>query len=129
MSKAKAMVEITTFSALDAAITGATVYQDAPYDASGNLVIIGDLKSFAMPGKAQSDDRRVQVSIVSLASAEERAPLLAIMEQIEAVLDGQTLSHDGWTLAFAFEDDDAVLSDDGETYTGVSSFAVLALAP
>lgn len=129
MSKAKAMVEIAAFGALDAEITGATVYQDAPFDASGNLVIIGDLKSFALPGKATSADRRVQLSVVTLAPAEERAPLLAIMEQIEQVLDGQTLTHEGWTLAFGFEDDDAVLSEDGETYTGVSSFAVIALAP
>lgn len=129
MSKAKSIVEVATFNALDASINGATVYQDAPSNAPGDLVIIGDLRSFALPGKAQSNDRRVQVTIVSLVAAEERGPLLAIMDQIEGALDGVTMEHDGWTLAFTFEDDDAVLSEDGETYTGVSSFSALCLAP
>ncbi|MFZ2996283.1 hypothetical protein [Sphingobium sp.] len=129
MSKAKTIVEAASFEALDAAISAATVYQDAPSNASGDLVILGDLRSSALPGKAQSDDRRVQITIITLVSAEERAPLLALMDQVEVALDGVTIERDGWTLEFTFEDDDAVLSEDGETYTGVSSFAVLCLAP
>lgn len=129
MSKAKAMVEQVAFRELAAVITGATVYQDAPANAGGDLVIIGDLKSFSLGGKGQSADRRVALQIVSIAIAEERAPLLALMDQIEEALDGQSFELEGWTIAFAFEDDDAVLNEDGASYSGISSFTALALAP
>jgi hypothetical protein len=128
MSSAKSVVELACFEALAAAITGATVYQDAPQDAPLPLVILGDMKSFRIDTKGASPDRRVQITIVSLVEAEERAPLLAIMEQIETALDGETLLPDGWTLGFQFEEDDAVLADDGSTYTGISTFSVVALA-
>lgn len=129
MSKAKAMVEQVAFRELAAVIRGATVYQDAPSDAAGDLVIIGDMKSARLGGKDQSGDRRVGLQIVSIAIAEERAPLLALMDQIEEALDGQSFELEGWTIAFAFEDDDAVLNEDGASYSGISSFTALALAP
>lgn len=129
MSKAKAMVEAAAFLALDASITGATVFQDAPENAPTPLVIIGDLKSVRLATKGADADRRVTIAIVTIVEAEERAPLLALQEQIEDALDGQNLEQGGWTLAFEFEDDDAVLSEDGSTYTGITSFTVLALAP
>jgi hypothetical protein len=129
MSKAKAMVEAAAFLALNNGVTGATVYQDAPENAPTPLVIIGDLKSSRLPTKDADDDRRVTISIVTIVEAEERAPLLALQEQIEAALDGQNLQQDGWLLAFEFEDDDAVLSEDGSTYSGITSFTVLAIAP
>lgn len=129
MSKAKAMVEQVAFRELAAVIEGATVYQDAPANAAGDLVIIGDLKSARLPGKESSDDRRVGLQIVSIAIAEERAPLLALMDQIEETLDGQSFELEGWTIVFGFEDDDAVLNEDGASYSGISSFTALALAP
>lgn len=129
MSKAKSMVEQVAFRTLAEFIEGATVYQDAPANAAGDLVIIGDLKSFSLGGKDQSADRRVGLQIVSLAVADERAPLLALMDQIEEALDGQSFAVEGWTIAFAFEDDDAVLNEDGASYSGISSFTALALAP
>lgn len=129
MSKAKAIVEAKTFRLLDEGIEGATVYQDAPDDAPTPLVIIGDLKSLRMPGKGGDGDRIVTVFIISLVEAQERGPLLALQEQIEAALDGQTFTVDGWTLGYTFEDDDAVLSEDGATYSGITSFTVTALEP
>lgn len=129
MSKAKAVVEAVAFEALHQAIEGAAVYQDAPENAPTPLVIIGDMKSARLPVKGADADRRVTITIVSLVEAEERAPLLTLQEQIEDALDGQSFEQDGWTLAFEFEDDDAVLSEDGSTYSGVTSFSVLALAP
>lgn len=129
MSKAKAMVEQVAFRELAAAISGATVYQDAPANAAGDLVIIGDMKSASLGGKDQSADRRVGLQIVSIAVAEERAPLLALMDQIEEALDGQSFELEGWSVSFVFEDDDAVLNDDGASYSGITSFAALALAP
>jgi len=129
MSKAKAIVEAVAFRELAAAIAGASVYQDAPSNAEGDLVIIGDLKSVRPALKDAGADRRVEISIVSLAIAEERAPLLALQDQIETILDEQTFELEGWTLAFTFQDDDAVLNEDGASYSGISSFAVLAIAP
>jgi len=128
MSNAKSVVELACFNALVAAVTGATVYQDAPQDAPLPVVILGDMKSWRLDVKGASDDRRVQISIVTLVEAEERAPLLALMNQIETALDDQTITPDGWTLGVQFEEDDAVLADDGSTYTGISTFTVVALA-
>lgn len=129
MSSAKAMVEAAAFLALSSAITDAGVYQDAPENAPTPLVIIGDMKSSRLPVKEADADRRVTISIVTIVEAEERAPLLSLQEQIEAALDGQNIQQDGWLLAFEFEDDDAVLSEDGSTYSGITSFTVLAIAP
>ncbi|WP_277969305.1 tail completion protein gp17 [Sphingomonas echinoides] len=129
MSSAKAMVEAAAFLALSNAITDAGVYQDAPENAPTPLVIIGDMKSSRLPTKDADADRRVTISIVTIVEAEERAPLLTLQEQIETALDGQNLQQDGWLLAFEFEDDDAVLSEDGSTYSGITSFTVLAIAP
>ncbi|MEK9211721.1 hypothetical protein [Sphingomonas sp. 2378] len=129
MSNAKAMVELVAYRELAAAVSGATVYQDAPTGATGDLVILGDLKSFSMGGKGASADRRVEINIVSLVTAEERAPLLALQGQIEAALDGRTFTADGWTVAFVFKDDDAVLNEDGSSYSGITAFDAIALAP
>lgn len=129
MSRAKALVEAETYDRLAEAITDAGVWQDAPEDATGDLVIIGDMKSAGLSTKGSDGDRIVTISIVSLAEAQERAPLLALQEQIEGALDGQTFTREGWTLGYSFEDDDAVLAEDGSTYSGITTFRVLALAP
>jgi hypothetical protein len=128
MSKAKSVVEAAIFDALSKTVKDASVYQDAPPDAAYPVVIVGDMKSFRLPTKGASDDRRVTISIIALVEAEERAPLLKLQEQIEEALDGQSLEFDGWTLGIEFDDDDAVLGEDGVTYSGISSFSVLALA-
>jgi len=128
MLSAKSAVEAAAYDALSAAITGAAVYQDVPDDAPYPIVVVGDLSSRRLPGKAASRDRIVTVSIVTLVAAEERAPLLALMDQADAALDGFTVHVGGWTLAFAFDDDDAALQDDGQTYAGVAAYTVMALA-
>lgn len=129
MSDAKSIVEAVAFRVLAAAISNATVYQDAPVGAQGDLVILGDLKSFSMGGKGANDDRRVEINIISLVVAEERAPLLALQGQIEKALDGQNFTEKGWTVAFLFKDDDAVLDEGGGSYSGISAFDAIALAP
>lgn len=128
MSKAKAVVETLVYDTLSRAVTNAVVYQDAPDNAPLPIVVIGDMKSSRLPGKATTADRTVTVSIVTLIEAQERAPLLAIMDEIETALDGESFTSDGWTLAAAFDDDEAMLADDGSTYSGISSFTFLALA-
>lgn len=128
MSNAKSVVEGVVYTALAAAIRGATVYQDAPDGVGGDLVIIGDMKSARLSGKDASADRRVTLSIVTIVEAQERAPLLALQEQCDDVLDGATLEAPGWTIQGRFVDDDAVLGDDGTTYNGVAAYEFLALA-
>lgn len=126
MNSAKSAVETAIFSALEGSITGADVYQDVPQDAPLPVVILGDIKSYPLAAK-DDPDRRVSVIVVSMVEAEERAPLLALQEQIEHALDGKTFSALGWTLSITFEDDDAVLGGDGATYLGTTAFSVLAL--
>ncbi|MBM6576346.1 DUF3168 domain-containing protein [Microvirga sp. SRT01] len=128
MSSAKAAVEAAVYDALAQTISGATVYQDAPDNAPLPIVVIGDMRSARLPGKASSPDRSVTVSIVTLIEAQERAPLLALMDQIETALDGGTFVADPWTLSGTFDDDEAVLAEDGSTYSGLSTFTFLALA-
>ncbi|ODU71356.1 MAG: hypothetical protein ABT11_04100 [Novosphingobium sp. SCN 66-18] len=126
MTDAKSITELVAFQQLDGAVTGATVYQDAPEGAMLPIVVVGDMKSTPIGGKGDRD-RRISLLIQAEVSAEERAPLLALQKQIEDALDGLTIAQDGWTLAFTFEDDDAQLGEDGGTYIGTSAFAVLAL--
>lgn len=126
MTDAKSITELVAFQQLDAAVTGATVYQDAPEGTMLPIVVVGDMKSTPIGGKGDRD-RRISLLIQAEVSAEERAPLLALQTQIEEALDGLTIEQDGWTLAFTFEDDDAQLGEDGATYIGTSAFAVLAL--
>jgi hypothetical protein len=127
MSEAKAAVEAAIFNALDAGVSGATVYQDVPEDAPLPVVIIGDMKSTPI-GPKDDPDRRVSVIIVTMVAAEERAPLLALQEQVEQLLDGLTFTPPGWTLRATFEDDDAQLAEDGVSYIGTSVFTVFALS-
>ena len=125
---AKSAVEAAIYTALAGAIRGATVYQDAPDDAPNPLVVIGDLKSARLLGKPASRDRRVTVTIITLVEADERRPLLDLMAQIDAALDGQMFEPAGWSIEVDFADDEAALTEDGATYAGVSTFTCLALA-
>lgn len=130
MSAAKSIVEGETYRRLADAVEGAAVYQDPPENAPYPLVIIGDLRSVRPGGKGADGDRIVTITIVTLVEAQERAPLLRLQEQIEKALDAQTFeTSDGWTLAYTFQDDDAVLDEDGATYAGLTVFTVVALQP
>ena len=128
MTSAKSVVEAACYDFLAANVTGADVYQDVPEDQPYPLVIIGDMSTKRMPGKAMSKDRIVSVSIVTLVAADERQPLFALMEEVDA-LDQFSVEQEGWTLSFAFEDDDASLLPDGQAYGGVTTFTVIALSP
>jgi hypothetical protein len=66
--------------------------------------------------------------VVSIVGAEERAPLLALQDQVEQLLGGKTFTRPGWSLSVTFVDDDAQLAEDGVSYVGTSAFRVLALA-
>lgn len=126
MTSAKDAVEITAFTVLDAAITGATVHQAAPQDTGLPIVIVGDMKAEPL-GAKDDDDRRITLFVVTEVPADARAPLLALQSQIEIALDGHRATVDGWNLAFAYIDDDDRLTEDGMAYQGISTFTVLAL--
>ena len=98
MIDAKSAVEAAVYGALAAAVSTATVYQDAPDNAPLPIVVIGDMRSARLAGKAASPYRSVTVAIVTLIEAQERAPLLALMNEIEGALDAVTFEADGWTL-------------------------------
>ena len=126
MSNAKAVVEQVIYDALADGIEGATVYQDVPEDAPLPLVIVGDMKSYPL-GAKDDPDRCGSVIVVSVVAAEEPAPLLALQKQIEDLLDGKTFSPEGWIVQVSFEDDDAILGQDGATYVGTTAVTAIAL--
>jgi len=128
MSDAKAVTEAAVYEMLSAEVEGAPVYQDVPQDEPYPLVIVGDMKSSPLGAKGDPD-RRIDLVIIAMVAAEERAPLLALQQQIERILDGKRVEVDGWTLSITFQDDDAVLAanEDGAAYVGTSAFEILAL--
>ena len=127
MSDPIAAVEAEAFTALDGSVVGATVYQDAPEDAPLPLIVVGDINWRGF-GLKDDPDRQGTVSIFSQVNAEERAPLLALQDQIETTLDGHSSERDGWSIAFTYQTANAELGEDGATYVGVSLFAFTALA-
>ncbi|MEH3107149.1 MAG: hypothetical protein PGN09_07665 [Sphingomonas fennica] len=126
MGSALTVVEAVLFETLEAGITDAPVLQDVPEDQPLPVVIVGDLLSVPFGGK-DDPDRRITATIITLCMAEERAPLLALQEQIETLLDEQRFERDGWTLAMSVDSAEAVLGEDGITYVGTSTFTILAL--
>lgn len=124
MLDAKSATEEAFYEALAGGITKATVYQDAPADAPLPLVIIGDLSARPL---GSDGDMIVSASVFAQVEAEERAPLLELQSQIQALLHDQDFSVPGWRIAPDFETDTAELGDDGQTYVGVSVFRVAAL--
>lgn len=125
MSDAKAITERVMFDALAAGIAGAAVYQDVPQDTPLPVVVLGDMKSYPIGAKSDPD-RRISAIIVSMVAAEERAPVLALQKQIEVALDGKCFKPTGWEINVTFEDDDAVLAEDGAVYLGTSAFTIFA---
>jgi predicted phosphohydrolase len=127
MLDAVSATEQALFDALDAGITGATVWQDAPEDAELDLVILGDLTGRPL-GVKGDPDRIITATIFFQTAGEERAPLLKLQAQALEALDDQTLTGvEGWQINPTFVSATAELAEDGETYVGVSTFEVFAL--
>ena len=91
-----------------------------------DIVMIGEMRSQPL-GAKDDPDRRITVTIVALTSAEERAPALALMEQIETALDQSRFAAGGWKFGGTFIDDEAALAEDGTSYVGSVVFEFLAL--
>lgn len=107
-------------------IAGASVYQHVPENTAPPVVIIGDMDSEPL-GAKDDPDCRVSLTITAIVSGEQRKPVLALLEQVKGRLAGQRAAQSGWTLAFDFERDDAVLLDTGDGYVGTSRYSVIAL--
>jgi len=123
---AESILEEQIYAALSGAISGATVFQDVPENEPYPIVMIGDMASEPLATK-DDDDSRITVSIIALTSAEERAPVLALNEQVKDALKGSRFHASGWTFAGQYLSADAVIAEDGVSYVGTSSFAFLAL--
>ena len=128
MSDAVELAEAALYERLSTTVTLARVFQDAPADQPLPVVIIGDLKAFPLGTKQSDADRRIDAVVVTMVSADERAPVLAIQAQVQSSLDDAILVAPGWTFDISFQDDDAVLGEDGSTYIGTSAFTIFALA-
>lgn len=125
MTSAVEAVELLAFRELDAAVVGATVYQDVPDTAPPPLVIIGDVESTPFAG-ADDPDRRVTLTIIVITEGDERAPCTALQQQIEAILAGNSFLIGAWNLHVSLERSDAALSDDGSGYVGTTVLPILA---
>lgn len=127
MTSAASATEQAVYDALDAGVTGATVYQHAPENASLPLVIIGDIDGGPMGTKGDTD-RELSLTITTLTQGEQRAPLLELMEMVETALHSQRLASGGWNINPVLTGEAAILGPDGETYIGTQTFTVFALA-
>lgn len=127
MAEPKDLAETEAYSVLAAGISGATVYQDVPENEPPPLVVLGDSSSLPIGGKGDPDEK-VTINVVTLVSAEEKAPLTALQGQIKTLLREHKATVSGFTLHFTFESDDAQLHENGVHYVGTSTFSVFALA-
>jgi hypothetical protein len=127
MTNAASAVEAAAFAALSAGVSGAPVFQHVPEGTPNPVVVIGSIELKRMGTKDASRDRQGLVTIGYLTEGEERRPLHALQEQVEAALDGLVAEHDGYTIEFSYEDDgDARDETNEQLYAGMSRFAVLA---
>lgn len=127
MAEPKDLAETEAYTVLAANISGTDVYQDVPENHPLPVVVLGDSSSVSIGGKGDPDEK-VTVNIVTLVSAEEKAPLTALQGQIKALLREHKATRDGFTLHFSFESDEAQLHENGVHYVGTSTFSVFALA-
>ncbi|TCP33273.1 DUF3168 domain-containing protein [Sphingomonas sp. BK235] len=125
MSSAAAAVELLAFRELDAAIVGASVFQDVPDDAKPPLVIIGDVESSPF-GRSDDPDRRITLTLIVITEGDERAPCTDLQGQIETILAARSFPVGEWNLHVALESSAAALSEDGSGYVGTTILTILA---
>tara|TARA_R110000868_G_scaffold111222_10_gene300468 strand:+ start:357 stop:746 length:390 start_codon:yes stop_codon:yes gene_type:complete len=105
---------------------GAPVFQHVPEDTAPPVIIIGDIEAIPIGGKGDPD-RRLTLTIVTVTAAEERKPLLDLMNAIETRLDNARTTESGWELSFTFLGSSAALTPEGDGYVGENRFDILAL--
>ncbi|MDX3908421.1 MAG: DUF3168 domain-containing protein [Sphingobium sp.] len=128
MVSASDAVEKASYATLSAGgDIGAPVFQHVPEDTDPPVIIIGDIEATPIGGK-DDPDRRVALTVITVTEAEERKPLLDLMNAVETRLDGARLQENGWKLSFTFVGSSAVLTPEGDGYVGESRFEILAFA-
>jgi hypothetical protein len=126
MSSALAATEIATFNALTAGVTLAPVYQHVPDGTSAPVVIVAELDGDDLDAKVSDGSKAISLTITSEYWGSARAPLLAIMDQVETTLDGAKLSQDGFTISL--KQTSAEGRQVGEkTYFGTNTFTGFAI--
>lgn len=127
MTSASAAVEAQAYEVLAPGIADAEVYQDVPDDAPLPVVVIGDILAVPFAG-ADDPDRRVTLTILTLTEGDERAPCIALQDQIETLLGGVSFEVPGWDLHFLPASSAAELADDGSGYVGTTILTILAFS-
>jgi hypothetical protein len=128
VADAVSSVEKAVFGALSSGgAVSATVYSHAPENAAYPLVIIGDIEAVRPIGRADDADRRMLLTVLALTQGEERKPCTAMLGQVEAALNGKTLTEGTWSITLMLDQVSATLAEDGQGYVGLAQFSVLAL--
>jgi len=127
MAAPHATLESSVYNLLANNIDGAAVYQDVPNNYSGPTVTLGDMDGEPIATKDDTD-WDLRLTILSEVSADERAPVLALMEQISTLLDRRKIITPRWVFSLSFQADSAALDEGGVTYTGTSFFRAIALS-
>jgi nitrogen fixation protein len=126
MSSASGAIEAVAFELLDAAVTGATVFQDVPEDTPPPVVILGDMSAVPFTDDPADPDRRVTLAVTTVTAGEERQPCTDLQDQVETVLGSARVLRDGWDLAFRSLGSDAALIGDASGYFGTTTFEIIA---
>jgi len=126
MSGPSSTIEAVAFELLDAAVTGATVYQDVPEDTPPPVVILGDMSAEPFTDDPADPDRRVTLTVTTVTAGEERKPCTDVQDEVETALGSARVTRDGWELAFRSLGSDAALTGDASGYVGTTTFEIIA---
>jgi len=127
MTSATDLAELVTFERLRDQVTLADVFQDVPDDTAPPVVIVGDMEWDPFTDDPDEVDKRITLRIVTVTAGDERAPCLAIVDEVEAALRGYDVTRDGWRLRYLAPDSDAALIGDDSGYHGTTSIEIVAL--
>lgn len=121
------ITESVAFAQLAAAIVGAAVFQDVPFNTPPPVVIVGDIAGSHLGGKGDVD-MRGSLSIEAITEGQERKPNSDLCAQVRAILGDRDFAQDGFTISFDAGSSTVVLAGDGQTYVGTTAFTWFALA-
>jgi hypothetical protein len=119
--------QAAVFSALEAGVTKAAVYDHVKQGIGPNFVKIGAIYG-TNEGAREEQREEFEVEVHSIYRGADRTELMAIMHEVRLALDGVEIAAGGvsfWTPEFLNQ----AISDagpDGVTYAGISTFLVSA---
>lgn len=128
MNAAPTAIVKALYSALSTpGAVSASVHQHAPANTAYPMVIIGEIADLRPLGRAGDQDREARVSIIVLTQGEQIKPCTDLLGQVDAALDGKSLSVAGWIVSPMDSVATASLAEDGLGYNGVVVVKVFAL--